>query len=64
MDADFSHDPAYLPRLLEAAKRADLVIGSRYVEGGGVSDWAPCGAGSAAAAAPTPGSSSGSGSAT
>jgi dolichol-phosphate mannosyltransferase len=39
MDADFSHDPAYLPRLLEAAKRADLVIGSRYVEGGGVSDW-------------------------
>lgn len=39
MDADFSHDPAYLPRLLEAAKRADLVIGSRYVEGGGVSNW-------------------------
>jgi dolichol-phosphate mannosyltransferase len=39
MDADFSHDPAYLPRLLEASKRADLVIGSRYVEGGGVSDW-------------------------
>ena len=31
MDADFSHDPAYLPRLLEAAERADLVIGSRYV---------------------------------
>ena len=41
MDADFSHDPAYLPRLLEAAKRADLVIGSRYVEGGGVSNWGP-----------------------
>lgn len=41
MDADFSHDPAYLPRLLEAAKRADLVLGSRYVEGGGVSDWGP-----------------------
>jgi dolichol-phosphate mannosyltransferase len=39
MDADFSHDPAYLPRLLDAAQRADLVIGSRYVEGGGVSDW-------------------------
>jgi dolichol-phosphate mannosyltransferase len=39
MDADFSHDPAYLPRLLEAAQRADLVIGSRYVEGGGVSNW-------------------------
>jgi dolichol-phosphate mannosyltransferase len=41
MDADFSHDPAYLPRLLEAAGRADLVIGSRYVAGGGVGDWGP-----------------------
>ncbi len=41
MDADFSHDPAYLPRLLDAAERADLVIGSRYVPGGGVSDWSP-----------------------
>ncbi|MFL5832766.1 MAG: polyprenol monophosphomannose synthase [Solirubrobacterales bacterium] len=41
MDADFSHDPAYLPRLLEAAKRADVVLGSRYVDGGGVSDWGP-----------------------
>ncbi len=39
MDADFSHDPAYLPRLLEAAERADVVIGSRYVPGGGVTDW-------------------------
>jgi dolichol-phosphate mannosyltransferase len=39
MDADFSHDPAYLPRLLEAAEHADLVLGSRYVPGGGVSDW-------------------------
>ena len=39
MYSDFSHDPAYLPRLLEAAQRADLVIGSRYVPGGGVSDW-------------------------
>jgi dolichol-phosphate mannosyltransferase len=39
MDADFSHDPAYLPRLLAAAERTDLVIGSRYVPGGGVSDW-------------------------
>jgi dolichol-phosphate mannosyltransferase len=39
MDADFSHDPAYLPRLLEASERADLVIGSRYVAGGGVEDW-------------------------
>jgi dolichol-phosphate mannosyltransferase len=41
MDADFSHDPAYLPRLLDAARRADLVLGSRYVAGGGVSDWGP-----------------------
>lgn len=39
MDADFSHDPAYLPRLLDAAQRADVVLGSRYVPGGGVSDW-------------------------
>jgi len=41
MDADFSHDPADLPRLLEAAAAADLVLGSRYVEGGGVADWGP-----------------------
>ncbi len=41
MDSDFSHDPAYLPRLLEASERADLVLGSRYVPGGGVSDWGP-----------------------
>lgn len=39
MDSDFSHQPAYLPRLLEASETADLVIGSRYVPGGGVSDW-------------------------
>jgi dolichol-phosphate mannosyltransferase len=39
MDSDFSHDPAYLPRLLEAGERADLALGSRYVEGGGVTDW-------------------------
>jgi dolichol-phosphate mannosyltransferase len=39
MDSDFSHDPAQLPRLLEAAAGADLAIGSRYVSGGGVSDW-------------------------
>jgi dolichol-phosphate mannosyltransferase len=39
MDADFSHDPAFLPRLLDAAESADLVIGSRYVAGGSVSDW-------------------------
>jgi dolichol-phosphate mannosyltransferase len=41
MDADFSHDPADLPRLLEAAAEADVVLGSRYVEGGGVADWGP-----------------------
>jgi dolichol-phosphate mannosyltransferase len=39
MDADFSHDPGYLGDLLEAAKDADLVLGSRYVAGGGVSNW-------------------------
>ncbi len=39
MDADFSHDPRYLPRLLAAADDADLVLGSRYVPGGGVRDW-------------------------
>jgi dolichol-phosphate mannosyltransferase len=39
MDSDFSHDPADLPRLIEASDRADLVLGSRYVRGGGVTDW-------------------------
>jgi dolichol-phosphate mannosyltransferase len=39
MDADFSHDPRYLPQLLAAAEDADLVLGSRYVPGGGVRDW-------------------------
>jgi dolichol-phosphate mannosyltransferase len=41
MDADFSHDPADLPRLIEAAGDADLVLGSRYVDGGAVTDWGP-----------------------
>src|SRR4051794_41287726 len=41
MDADFSHDPHDLPRLLEAAEQAGVVLGSRYVDGGGVS---ACGA--------------------
>ncbi len=42
MDADFSHDPRYLPRLIDAAKAgADLVLGSRYVEGGGTVNWGP-----------------------
>ena len=40
MDCDFSHDPASVPSLLDAAiAGADLVLGSRYVAGGGVSDW-------------------------
>jgi dolichol-phosphate mannosyltransferase len=39
MDADFSHDPADLARLLAASGDADLVLGSRYVPGGGVTDW-------------------------
>ncbi len=40
MDADFSHDPKYLPDLLGAAETIyDLVIGSRYVAGGGTTDW-------------------------
>lgn len=41
MDADFSHDPADLPRLIAASEAADLVLGSRYVPGGGVEDWHP-----------------------
>jgi len=39
MDADFSHDPADVPELVAAAERADLAIGSRYVEGGGTQNW-------------------------
>jgi len=40
MDCDFSHDPAALPRLLAAAQSgADVVLGSRYTHGGGVSNW-------------------------
>lgn len=39
MDADFSHDPAYVPRLLDEARTTDLVLGSRYVEGGGTLNW-------------------------
>lgn len=41
MDADFSHDPAYLPGMLRALDGSDLVLGSRYVPGGGVTDWGP-----------------------
>jgi len=39
MDADFSHDPADLPRLIEATSGADLVLGSRYAAGGRVEEW-------------------------
>jgi dolichol-phosphate mannosyltransferase len=39
MDCDFSHDPKDVPRLIEAAGNADLVLGSRYVPGGGVENW-------------------------
>ena len=39
MDADFSHDPADLPRLLGAAESAGLSLGSRYVGGGGTENW-------------------------
>jgi dolichol-phosphate mannosyltransferase len=41
MDCDFSHDPERIPALLAAARDADLVLGSRYVSGGGVKDWGP-----------------------
>jgi dolichol-phosphate mannosyltransferase len=39
MDADLSHNPADVPRLLEAARDADFVIGSRYVPGGRIENW-------------------------
>ena len=39
MDADLSHNPADVPRLLHAAERADFVIGSRYVAGGRIENW-------------------------
>jgi dolichol-phosphate mannosyltransferase len=39
MDCDFSHDPADVPRLIAAAGDADLVLGSRYVPGGGTANW-------------------------
>jgi dolichol-phosphate mannosyltransferase len=39
MDSDFSHDPADIPRLIAAADAADLVLGSRYVPGGGIENW-------------------------
>ncbi len=39
MDADFSHEPGYLPSFLEKIKGCDLVLGSRYVSGGGAKNW-------------------------
>jgi dolichol-phosphate mannosyltransferase len=39
MDCDFSHDPADVPRLIAAAEDADVVLGSRYVPGGGTQNW-------------------------
>jgi dolichol-phosphate mannosyltransferase len=39
LDADFSHDPAVIPALVEASAGADVVIGSRYCEGGAVANW-------------------------
>ncbi len=41
MDADFSHDPQDVPRLIAAASSADLVVGSRYAPGGRILDWGP-----------------------
>lgn len=41
MDADFSHDPIYLPRMVAALKKSDFVVGSRYTAGGGVRGWQP-----------------------
>lgn len=39
MDADFSHDPRYIPTLIETSYSADVTLGSRYCPGGGVEDW-------------------------
>jgi len=39
MDADLSHDPAYIPQFIEKAEHADVVVGSRYIEGGGIVGW-------------------------
>ena len=58
MDSDFSHDPADLPRLIAAAEDADLVLGSRYVPGGGVTNWGLCAACFSRGGSPTRGSCS------
>jgi dolichol-phosphate mannosyltransferase len=39
MDADFSHDPSYVPEFLKAIEEHDVIIGSRYVKGGGTKNW-------------------------
>jgi dolichol-phosphate mannosyltransferase len=39
MDCDFSHDPGDVPRLIQASESVDLVLGSRYVSGGGTANW-------------------------
>ena len=39
MDCDFSHQPKYLPAFIERAAQADLVLGSRYIRGGGTEGW-------------------------
>lgn len=39
MDADFSHDPRYLPALLRQAQEYEVVVGSRYIPGGGTRNW-------------------------
>lgn len=41
MDADFSHDPAYIPLLIAGGTKSDVVVGSRYVPTGGVRNWSP-----------------------
>ncbi|HET9692097.1 MAG TPA: polyprenol monophosphomannose synthase [Acidimicrobiales bacterium] len=40
MDADLSHDPRHIPAMLDAARHAQVVVGSRYVPGGSTADWA------------------------
>ncbi|MCX6813447.1 MAG: polyprenol monophosphomannose synthase, partial [Candidatus Azambacteria bacterium] len=39
MDGDFSHSPKYLPQIIAEAKKYGLVIGSRYIKGGGIAKW-------------------------
>jgi dolichol-phosphate mannosyltransferase len=39
MDSDFSHNPQYLPKMFELAKDKDMIVGSRYIKGGGTSGW-------------------------